>query len=297
MKVAVTGATGFIGQYVVERLVSNGHIVVAIGRNESKLCETFPSDSVQLHVSDYQVESLRRAFSGADAVVHLAAKRAGFNSSINQMETLNTNIQLTRTVFNSALDSNISTLCQASSISVYPLSQKTVFSEDQRPMPPNMYGISKVVCENLADILNHNYPISISSLRISSVYGYGERSLGVFMKFVERARQNKELVVHGEGENARDFIYVRDVARAVEAAIQSNSRGVFNIGSGKAYSVAEIAEKINEAFGNQNNIRFDNSIDEEVRQYRLDCTKAVQQLNWEPGCSLNEALKEMANLY
>ncbi|MCU4974983.1 NAD(P)-dependent oxidoreductase [Halobacteria archaeon AArc-m2/3/4] len=297
MKVAVTGATGFIGQYVVKRLLSSGHTVVAIGRNETKLRETFSDEPVQLHVSDYEVESLRGGLAGADAVVHLAAKRAGFESTITQTEVFHTNIQLTKSVFRAALTENVQNICQSSSISVYSLSQDIPFSEEQRTMPPNMYGISKVMCENMADILRHNYDINIASLRISSVYGFGERSLGVFMTFVERARDNKQLVVHGQGKDARDFIYVRDVACAVEAAIESNISGVFNIGSGKAHSIFEIATKINEIFDNSGNLKFDKSVDVEPMHHYLDCSKAAHQLDWEAKYSLTEAIKDMKKIY
>ncbi len=297
MKVAVTGATGFIGQYVVNRLISNDHTVVAIGRNETKLQKTFPDASVQIHQSNYEVKNLRDGFAGADAVVHLAAKRAGFQPTITQTEAFHTNIQLAKSVFHAALAENVRNLCQSSSISVYTLSQESPFSEEQRPMPPNMYGLSKVMCENMADILTHNNTINITSLRISSVYGYGERTLGVFMTFVERAKNNKQLIVHGQGRDARDFIYVCDVARAVEAAIESNIGGVFNIGSGRMHSIYEIATEINETFESDKNLQFDESVDVEARQYCLDCSKATQQLNWEAKHSLTSALKEMKQLY
>ncbi len=297
MKIAVTGATGFIGQYVVERLLSSDHEIVAIGRDEMKLRERFSNGSAQIHVSDYGIENLRDGFAGADAVVHLAAKRAGFGSTITQTEPFYTNVQLAKSVFSAALEENVQNVCQSSSISVYTLSQEIPFCENQRQMPPNMYGLSKVMCENMADILSYNYPMNITSLRISSVYGYGERTLGVFMTFVERARNNKQLVVHDQGKDARDFIYVRDVARAVEASIESNTSGVFNIGSGKAYSVSEIAMEINNIFENNGNLRFDESVDVEARRYYLDCSKATQQLDWEAKYSLTDALQEMKQLY
>lgn len=297
MEVAITGATGFIGQYVVEQLRSSGHTVVAIGRSKSKLHETFPADHVHVHTSDYTLESLRNGFEGVDAVVHLAAKRAGFDPTIEETDAISTNVQLTRSVFNAAAAEDISRICQSSSISVYPLSEDVPFFETQRPMPPNMYGLSKVICENMADIQNHNQPIEIVSLRIASVYGHGERSLGVFMKFVEQAKNNQILTVHGQGRNARDFIYVRDVASAVESAITSEACGVFNIGSGRPHTISEIAKEINEVFDNGGNLRYNNSINQEVQQYHMDCSKAREELGWVPEYSLNEALKEMRGLY
>jgi len=297
MKVAVTGATGFVGQYVVDQLLSNGHTVTAIGRDETKLRETFSDETVQFHVSDYEVEDLRSGFSGVNAVVHLAAERAGFESTIEQTQVLDTNIQLTKSVFRAALAENVQNICQSSSISVYSLSQDIPFTEEQRPTPSNMYGMSKVVCENMADILHHNNEINIISLRISSVYGFDEQALGVFMTFVERARDDKDLIIHGKGKDTRDFIYVRDVAYAVEAAIESNISGVFNIGSGKAHSISEIATKINKIFENSGNLKFDESVDVEPRQYYMDCSKAVQELDWEAKYSLNRGLKHMKQLY
>lgn len=299
MKIAVTGASGFIGQYVVDRFADHGHELVALGRNRDRLVSAFKNMSVACRETDYTVATLCDHFDDCDVVLHLAAKRpASDTDPLDFGEFYGPNVETTQNVLIAATQTDVKRVCQASSISVYAGSRKVPYAEDQRPIPADSYGASKVVCENLGGIAERNYGLDVVSLRIASTYGVGERSQNVLMKFVDLARDNETLTVWGSGSHAPDFIYVEDVVEAFERSIASDvPAGIYNIGSGRHWPIADLARTINTVFGNRGNLVFDESKIENEWQYHMDCSKTAANLGWEPEYSLTDGLRAMREEY
>jgi UDP-glucose 4-epimerase len=301
MKVAITGASGFIGRYVVQRLAGRDHAVVALGRDRDRLTAAFDGDRVACRVTDYEEPDLREHLSDCDVVVHLAARRPISDPDAtppNFEAFYGPNVRTTENVLRAAADTAVDRVCQASSISVYGGSRAAPYTEDQRPVPAGAYGASKVTCENLADIVQGSRDLEVASLRIGSTYGVGERTLGVLMTFVERAREGRTLTVWGRGEHAPDFVYVEDVVDAVEAAVAPAApSGVFNVGSGRSWPIAEVARTVNRVFGNDGNLEFDPEKADDGRAYHMDCSRAAAELDWEPSYALEDGLRDMRERY
>jgi len=115
--------------------------------------------------------------------------------------------------------------------------------------------------------------------------------------FLSRALKKEDLTVFGEGKGERDYLYAKDAANAIIAAIHKpKTKGVFNIGLGKGTSHRELAETINEVFENPNNIRFLHEYLEDKSIQLMSIDKAKQMLNWEPHWTLKEALFDMKNI-
>jgi len=142
--VAITGATGLVGRVAVHRFTQRGDEVVAIGRSLDTLQGLFGDQAVCVE-SDYSRGSLRNAFKGVDVVIHLAARRIA-PSSEGFRPFFEANVQTTESVILAACDNGVSRLCQASSISVYSLSNKVPFAESEPPVPLSLYGVSKLTC-------------------------------------------------------------------------------------------------------------------------------------------------------
>jgi UDP-glucose 4-epimerase len=299
MKVAITGASGFIGRYVTRRLAEHDHEIVTLGRDRDRLAAAF-DDVVACRATDYGEADLREHLSDCDVVVHLAAKRpvSDPDAPPDFEAFYGPNVRTTEHVLRAAADTGVDRVCQASSISVYGGSRAVPYTEDQRPVPAGAYGASKVACENLGDIVQDSRDLDIVSLRIGSTYGIGERTLGVLMTFVERAREGRTLTVWGRGEHAPDFVYVEDVIDAVQAAIlPAAPSGVFNVGSGRSWLIAEVARTVNRVFGNEGNLEFAPEKADDERAYHMDCSKAAAELDWEPSYTLEDGLRDMRERY
>lgn len=294
MKIVVTGATGFIGQHLVSHLLNKKYEVVAVGRSQSRLENCF-GDRVHKHKTDYSLESLNEVFNGADSIVHLAAKRLSRDSDPFRLDPfIHSNILLTENVLLAAKKNGVKKVCQTSSISVYSEANQLPFNEEDLPIPANIYGVSKLACEHLGSLFSLMSDIKVTSLRLGFLYGPGEKEDLVFMKFIAHAKKKKTLIIFGTGKSSVDYIYVKDVVSAIEKAIQPEAPfGTFNIGSGRSYSVVEIAEAINEVFDNEGNVIFDVSKEERVGILFMNNNKAKTLLNCEPGYNLNSALLEM----
>jgi len=298
MRVVVTGATGLVGQAVVRRFSDRGDRVVAVGRDLGRLQECFGEPDGIPHVvycaSDYGRESLEEAFAGADAVIHLAARRIAPPAE-GLAAFWTANVVATENVVRAACSCGVATLCQASSISVYSLANRIPFSESEPPLPMSFYGISKLAGEHLAALLARQAPIRITSLRISRILGHDLTGDGyMLMNFIRLACEGRPLQVWGEGAGARDTVYVGDVVGAIEAALAPGAPGgVYNIGGGRALSNREIAETVNVVYGNQGNLVLDSTKAEDRSVFYMDCSRAATDLGWSRRYTLRSALEEM----
>ncbi len=298
MKIAVTGAGGFIGRYVVERLVQRGDQVLAIDCVPNA-CAWAGDRITFLQSSLDSKDALREAFSGLDAIVHLAARRGGLSEDVMGFRPFfEANIQVTENVLQAAAEAGVTKVCQASSIAVYSSDNRTPYTEDQPPIPRSLYGLSKLACEHIATLLMRRFPIRVTSLRLAQVFGDGEREGLMLVKFVRQAYQKEVLRVWGEGKSARDIVYVRDVVGAIERAVAPDTPcGVFNIGGGKAYTVLEIAQTVNKVFDNEGQLVLDPSQEERDEYFFMDCSLAETHLGWKRQWTLQSGLEDMKKLY
>ena len=294
MKIAITGASGFIGKYIVDHFVQKETEVAAIGRSKERLDRCF-ADNILKYESDYSLKSLTNILEGIDVVIHLAATLLSRDTHPFKLsQFIEGNLLVTENMFLAAQQNRISRICQTSSISVYSNSNTLPFSEDEPPIPANIYGVSKLACEHLADLFSARTNIKITTLRLARLFGYGEREGLVFMKFMNLAQQKRPLKIWGTGTTRIDYIYIKDVISAIDKAVQANApHGTFNIGSGRSYSANEIAETINRVFDNTGNIEFEPSKKEGGFSIYMDCSKAHKCLDWKPAWTLTDAIKDM----
>ena len=294
MKIAITGASGFLGQHIVNHFVQKKAKIVAIGRHIQRLDRCF-TNNVLKYQSDYSLKSLASILVGTDVIIHLAATLLSRKSHPFQLSPFfEGNLLATENLFLAAHQNRISRICQTSSISVYSNSNTLPFSEEEPPVPANIYGVSKLACEHLADLFSTQTDMTITTLRLARLFGNGQRKGSVFEKYMDWAKQKRPLSIWGTGTTSIDYLYIKDAVSAIEKAIQADTpHGVFNIGSGRSYSVMDIAETINQIFDNTGNIEFDASKKEGGFDIYMDCSKAHKVLDWQPAWTLSEAIKDM----
>jgi UDP-glucose 4-epimerase len=240
------------------------------------------------------MDTCRMAVQGCDAVFHMAAMSRSA-ASLDNIEVCTTaNIVGTQNVLIACKAAGVKKVVYSGS-STYYGNQPAPHREDMAGDFLNFYGLSKYVGEEYCLMFDRLYGLPCVVLRYFNVYGPRQPEEGVYALvlgiFLRRAAQGLPLVIHGSGEQRRDFIHVRDVAEANIAALESGAHGVrLNVGSGTSFSVKELADMIsaNQEYAPRRRA------DAEVTLADLSLTKAT--IAWEPSISFQSGIEELSRL-
>ena len=282
MRVLVTGGAGFIGGHLVEKLVERDWDVIVFDSFERASLETLktlPSEAELRRIDIRDLKSMKRYVDDVDVIFHLAALTDVVESEVKKDEYWNVNVMGTENVLKIAKDVSAK-LVFTSSAAVYG-ELSDVAREDLKPNPISFYGVTKLEGEKLCMRYHEEYGTDIVVLRLFNVFG--ERAKGGVVKiFLERAREGKPLIIYGDGEAVRDFIYVGDVVDAlIKAALSEKASGrILNIGSGKPTKVRELAEVVAKETGVK--IIYESERRGEIKFSLADISLAKKLLNWNP---------------
>lgn len=253
-RILVTGGAGFIGHHLVTKLLEDPDCRITIiddlsNQNSKKRIKDLPP-SVAFYKEDIrngQAVSDIVKREGTNACVHLAAKISVVDSIRNPCETIDVNGNGTLSVLEACANNGIETFVFASSAAVYGDAALVPTPEDCVLDPLSPYGASKISGEALVASYKNSGKISNAvSLRFFNAYGRGQSPeyAGVITRFAERLSKKQPPVIHGDGQQTRDFIHVSDVVSGVILAANSEVSGVFNIGTGKPTSIDHLAEEM-----------------------------------------------------
>ena len=299
LSVVVTGGLGFIGSHVVDLLVSRGFDVVVVDNGFSGVLDNVASHLGKgvkyLNVDVRDFSALSRVFGDADGVVHLAAvvsvdefiRDPRFGFDVNVWGTLN--------VAEAARRFDVDVVVFASSTAVYGDPVYLPVDESHPLNPKNPYGASKLAGEKLLFSYHYTYGLRVVALRYFNVFGPRMRAgpyAGVVYKFISSVLRGEPIVIHGDGEQTRDFVYVRDVARATVMALDYNSSDVFNVGSGESISINELAELVMDLVGRRVEVVHVEERPGDIKHSRARIDKISRELNWRPEFSLVDGLRE-----
>jgi nucleoside-diphosphate-sugar epimerase len=301
MKALVTGAAGFIGSTLAERLLADGAEVVAIDcftdyypraikeRNLKGLLARPKFRFVEARVQDADLPSLLR---DRTHVFHLAAQ-AGVRKSWGRdfaVYTVN-NIEATQALLEACVGAKLERLVYASSSSVYGDDVSLPMREDAVPQPVSPYGVSKLAAEQLCYLYFANYGVPATSLRYFTVYGPRQRPDMAFHRFLQATRRGEGFRLFGDGNQTRDFTFVTD---AVAATVAAGERGVpgrvYNIGGGSRVSMNEVIELISRVADRRPLVVFDSAQKGDMRHTYADTSLARADLGFAPSMSLEEGL-------
>lgn len=293
MKTLVTGGAGFIGSHMVDRLVADGHDVLAIdnfacGRPEN-LAQHQGNPRVRLIRGDIAEVDLLPLFEGIDWVFHLAALADIVPSIENAVPYHRTNVDGTVTVLQAARHAGVKRFLYAASSSCYGIPDVYPTPEDTPPKPMYPYALTKWVGEQYVLHWGQTYDLPVVSLRLFNVFGPRHRTAGtygaMFGVFLAQKLAGKPYTIVGDGSQTRDFTFVTDVVDAFVTAAASDLKGeVMNVGSDGTYSVNRIVELLG---GDKVHIP--------KRPGEPDCTWAdigriKSRLGWKPKVSLEEGV-------
>lgn len=276
MKIIVTGCTGFIGGNLLEYL-KDRYCIVGVTRHLGNLKST---EQIRYEESDYSIDSLKNIFKEADAVIHLASQKVGKQEE-EGVKAYIESFYILENVITAADMCGIRNVINISSRCVYGNYTETGFSELDATHPINKYGVMKVCGENLSEYYNRTRGMRIKNLRLSQVVGYPMKDKYMFSTFLDKVVKNEPLDILGQGIGKRDYIYIKDVCRAIECAVQKCERfGIYNIGSGVGISNKDIAEKMVEIFESKSKINVIKTSPKDSSKIILNVEKAEKELGF-----------------
>ena len=295
MNFIITGGAGFIGSHIAEFLVDKGHSVKIIDNLYSGKLENLTKiqdqiEFVKLDILNYA--NLKKIIKDVDGIFHQAALTSVQDSFLKSEEYERVNVKGTENILRSAKEFKIKVVF-ASSASVYGNPKKIPIKEDSLRKPLNPYGKTKVKAENLASKYA-KMGVSVLALRYFNVYGMRQNPsyAGVITKFLASIKTKNPLVIHGDGQQIRDFVHVEDVVQANFLAMMSKvDHSIVNIGSGIPTSINELANMIIGVSGLEVKLLHDDALGGDIRFSQADVGLAKKILTWKPKKNLKDWLK------
>ena len=303
MKVLITGAAGFIGSHLSERLLREGEQVVGLDNFDDfydpdikrrNISDCLANENFQLIEGDIRDRgAIDQALGGGiDIIVHLAA-RAGVRPSIAQPGLYaDVNINGTMVLLEAAKKQRRGKFIFGSSSSVYGNNEKVPFSEDDNvDFPISPYAATKKACELICHTYHHLYGISITCLRFFTVYGPRQRPDLAIHKFSRLIEQDKPIPVYGDGSMSRDFTYIDDIIDGVVAAMDKcEGYNIYNLGESRPISVNDLIVEIEKALGKKAIREYQPPQPGDVERTYADVSKAIRELGYEPSTTIEDGL-------
>ncbi|MFC3800635.1 NAD-dependent epimerase/dehydratase family protein [Cohnella sp. GCM10012308] len=285
MIVAVTGGAGFIGSHLSEALLAAGADVHVIDNLSSGYRANVPAGAV-LHETDIRSPEARTVIAciRPEVIYHLAAQADVQRSIDNPVEDASVNVEGTLNMLEASRQAGARKFVFASTSAVYGNVAKEVVSERAKAEPMSFYGLSKRTAEQYIRIYSQLHGLDYTILRYGNVYGPRQTPKGeggVVAVFLDRLRQAIPPTVHGDGEQTRDFVYVKDIVAANIAAFARGARETLNVGTGRATSVNDLLRLLELCRGAPIARRHAPARAGDIRHSRLDPRRARRVLRWD----------------
>jgi len=307
-RVIVTGAAGFIGSHLADRLLDDGCLVTGIdcftdyydpARKRLHLSKAMKRANFRLIEEDLNRADLVSIFEGAGVIFHLAAQagvRRSWGSEFNHY--VDCNVLATQKVLEALRAAPGAKLVYSSSSSVYGETRDLPMREDHRLRPVSPYGATKLSGEDLCELYRHNFGIDYAALRYFTVYGPRQRPDMAFSRFIMAAIQGGPIEVYGDGAQTRDFTFVSDAVEAnVLASRYRGGENVFNIGGGSRASVLDVLGVIERGTGKRLDVKFTERASGDVTDTWADTSRAAAELGFSPSTGLEEGLAKEIEWY
>ena len=301
MKFLVTGGAGFIGKHLVTKLLRDQHEITIFDNFSSSSKNDIThllEDGVGLVTGDIlDYDLLLKSMPNYDFVIHLAAQTSVSQSVANPKTTADIIVDGTVNVLKSCVKTNVKNIIFSSSAAVYGNSINTLSAENAQLSPLSSYGASKLVAEYNLLAFSKLFGLNCISLRLFNVYGNGQSSeTGVIRKFLKNISKDAPIEIFGDGAQTRDFVHISDVIQAFYCAIRNieAKRGEnYNIGSGKATSINELASLLLSSKGKDLQLIHKPALEGEIKDSKADISLAENDIGYSPQMSLSDGLASL----
>lgn len=291
MKILVTGTSGQIGSYVLERFAER-HDAIGVDIRPCQI-ENLKDSVVQGDLRNYGF--VERVVRDVDAIVHLAAQVSVENSWNDPVYDAESNIIATINLLKACVEAGVGKFIYISSAAVYGNPKYIPVDEEHPKDPISPYGVSKLAGEYYCRVFSDKIhtvivrPFNVFSLRMDPSSPYS----GVIAKFISMVKQKQPPILYGDGKQTRDFVHVGDVVNFVEIALKRGENGeAYNVGTGKETSILELAKLTIDIAGINTKPVFDKPRKGDIRRSCADISKA-RKLGFEPETNLRRDLESI----
>lgn len=297
LKVVVTGGAGFIGSHIVEHWIKAGaevHIIDNLRTGFLSNVNMFPQ-AVFHNVSVTEREKVFSILENTDYVHHLAAMISVPESVDKPHECVEININGLLNVLDACKENGVKKIVFSSSAAIYGENPESPKRIDMNPQPKSPYGITKLDGEYYLKMYNEQYNLGAVSLRYFNVFGPRQDPKSQYAAaipiFIEKALKDESITIYGDGEQTRDFIYVKDVVKAnVLAATNNNVNGVFNVALGASSSINEIAKGIVKTTQSNSEIVYKPERKGDIKHSLANVSETTKELKFIPDFNLQSGL-------
>jgi UDP-glucose 4-epimerase len=295
MKILVTGGSGFIGSHIVEHYQGKAEEIRVLDnlrtgyrKNLDGLKVTFIEGSIT------DREAVAKAVEGVDYIFHMAALVSVPESMAKPGECVDINVHGLLNVLEAAAAAGVKKLVFASSAAIYGDNPTVPKLETMLPEPKSPYAITKLDGEYYLDLFNRERGLETAAIRFFNVFGPRQDPKGAYAAavpiFIEKALKGEDITVYGDGEQTRDFIYVKDIVGALSFAVETPGvTGVFNAGYGGQMTINDLANQVIAASGSASKVLHGPERAGDVKHSRSSAAKLLGA-GWVPKHSLDEAL-------
>src|SRR5215468_10597925 len=302
----VTGGAGFIGSHIVEELVRRNETVTVIdnfstGKRENVKPFEGAAEIIDADIS--QAKNLAQILKGAEYVIHQAAIPSVPKSIINPVTSHAANVNGTLQLLVACREAEVKRVVYASSSSLYGDSPTLPKHEGMMPAPRSPYGAQKLFAEIYCQVFTKAYGLETVSLRYFNIFGPRQDSTsqysGVLALFIPAVLEGRRPTIYGDGEQSRDFTYVRNVVEANLLACKAPGVAgqVFNVACGDRITVNSILQQINQIIGKDVAPIYGDSRAGDIRHSQADITRAKERLSYEPKVTFEEGLRNTIEWY
>ena len=298
----VTGGCGFIGSHIVDKLISEGHNVRVIDDLSAQENEKFYyNKKADYYKKDIAKDDCSDIFTGVNCVFHLAARSRIQPTVKSPGECFEVNVIGTQRALEWSRMSSVNKFVYSSTSSLYGHQNQIPFNPNMPADCLNPYSMSKWMGEQVCKLYGQLYNFNTITLRYFNVYGPREPIKGEYAPviglFKRQYREGKNITIVGNGKQRRDFTYISDVVNANMLAANSKpeSSKIYNVGTGKNYSMIEIASMIAEVETLHKDNSFFNFIPErpaEVHETLADIRSTIHELGWNPSIDIRDIINE-----
>ncbi len=293
--ILITGAAGFIASHIVDQFIENNYIVIGVDNlktgNKKNLNKKLLFLEIDLNDKN-AVKDIFKKFKPS-VLIHQASNLVDVELSITNPSLAYQDLLMTTNLIEEARKNGLQHIIFSSSANVYGNPSSVPIRETARLAPTSPYGLTKLAIENYLAYFSNRYKIDFTVFRYFNVYGERQNTLSgaAIPTFIRQMIKNEPITING-GKQIRDFVYVKDVARANYLAGTKKITGIYNVGSGKSITINDVVRLIESLMEKKNKIIYSKQDQSDLQFSQASIARIKKKLGWTPEVSFAEGLNK-----